>query len=92
MFRLVRTDPPTESDFRSQRSEKPGQVFGGIIECQARGLSVHLDRHDSEQALRLPSLRWSTDLPAAPGPRVRVGYSRPDDLRTTPGGLWRTMT
>ena len=57
VFRLVRTDPPMESDFRSQRSQKPGQVFGGITECQARGLSAHLARHDSEQALKLPSLR-----------------------------------
>ena len=57
VFRLVRTDPPTEEDFESQRAEKPGGTFPGIDECQARGLSVHTERGDSEKALRLPKLR-----------------------------------
>ena len=55
VFRLVRTDPPTETDFRSQREEKPDRAFTN--ECQARGLSVHTERQDSENALRLPTLR-----------------------------------
>ena len=57
VFRLVRTDPPTEEDFKSQRAEKPGHTFLGINECQARGLSVHAERRDSEKALKLPKLR-----------------------------------
>ena len=57
MFRLVRTIPPTEDDFRSQRAEKPRQVFSGVTECQARGLSIHADRADSEQVLKLPTMR-----------------------------------
>ena len=57
MFRLVRTIPPTEDDFRSQRAEKPDQAFAGAAECQARGLSVHADRADSEQVLKLPKMR-----------------------------------
>lgn len=57
VFRLVRTDPPTARDFRSQRAEKPDRIFPGIDECQARGLSVHAERRDSERALRLPALR-----------------------------------
>ena len=57
VFRLVRTNPPTDSDFRSQLAEKPGAVFAGISECQARGLSVHTQRSDSESARKLPSLR-----------------------------------
>ena len=60
VFRLVRTDPPTEDDFKSQREENPGRTFRGVDECQARGLSVHTDRRDSENALRLPKFRrWS---------------------------------
>ena len=57
VFRLVRTDPPTEEDFKSQRAENPGRTFRGVDECQARGLSVHTERSDSENALRLPTLR-----------------------------------
>ena len=52
---LVRTDPPTADDFRSQRAEKPIHHFRD--ECRARGLSVHSDPHDSEQARRLPTLQ-----------------------------------
>lgn len=57
VFRLVRTRPPTADDFRSQRAERPNHVFTGANECEARGLSVHTDRQDSERALKLPSLR-----------------------------------
>lgn len=57
VFRLVRTRPPTDDDFKSQRAEKPGHVFHGATECEARGLSVHAERGDSERALKLPSLR-----------------------------------
>jgi hypothetical protein len=55
-FRLVRNNPPTLDDFRSQRGEKPDAVFQ-VSECQARGLSVFADRRDSERALKLPKLR-----------------------------------
>ena len=55
VFRLVRTNPPTELDFMSQRAVRPGYRFRD--ECQARGLSVHSERSDSEKASRLPTLR-----------------------------------
>lgn len=57
VFRLVRNARPSEEDFRSQRAEKPDQVFHRVTECQARGLSVHTERDDSERALKLPNLR-----------------------------------
>lgn len=57
VFRLVCTDPPTEEDFKSQREENPDRTFPGIDECQARGLSVHTERRDSEKASKLPKLR-----------------------------------
>ena len=57
-FRLVRTNPPTLDDFRSQRAEKPNRVFPDVTECQARGLSAFADRRDLvARALKLPSLR-----------------------------------
>ncbi len=56
VFRLVRTNPPSRDDFRSQRAEKPDAVFR-VSECQARGLSVFTERSDSERALKLPRLR-----------------------------------
>lgn len=57
VFRLVRTSPPAEEDFASQRAENPDRDFGKISECQARGLSVFAERGDSQKALKLPSLR-----------------------------------
>jgi hypothetical protein len=33
------------------------RTFHGVTECQARGLSVHTDRLDSENARKLPRLR-----------------------------------
>ena len=56
LFRLVRTAPPTDDDFRSQRAQRPERDFG-VSECQARGLSVHANRRDSEQLLKLPAFR-----------------------------------
>lgn len=56
VFRLVRGNPPTLDDFRSQRAEKPEAVFQ-VSECKARGVSVFADRRDSERALKLPTLR-----------------------------------
>lgn len=57
VFRLVRANPPTDSDSRSQRAEKPFRRFHGVIECQARGLSVFAARQGAVRALRLPGLR-----------------------------------
>lgn len=57
VFRVVKTDPPTEDDFRSQRAMKPEAVFHGVSECQARGVSVFSDRRDGEKLLKLPRLR-----------------------------------
>lgn len=57
VFRLVRTNPPTDSDFRSQRAEKPSRRFRDVTECQSRGLSVFAARKDAIRASKLPSLR-----------------------------------
>lgn len=58
VFRLVASNPPTNSDFRSQRAERPAAVFPpGISECLARGLSVHTERNDSEKLRLLPRFR-----------------------------------
>ena len=57
VFRLVRTRPPKENDFRSQRAEHPERSFPGIDECRACGLSVFATRSDAERALKLPKLR-----------------------------------
>ena len=77
VFRLVRTNPPTEADFKSQRAEKPDHDFGEITECQARGLSVFTKRDDSHMALKLPSLRGRlicrVQLEAGAGRILRTG-------------------
>lgn len=74
VFRLVRTNPPSEIDFRSQRAEKPDHTFSD--ECQARGLSVHAERRDSEKALRLPTLRGRLVC------RLRLGAGAGEILQT----------
>ena len=58
VFRLVRSNPATPEDFRSQRKEKPDRIFHGVTECQALGLSVFADRRDAEgNALKLQHLK-----------------------------------
>ena len=57
VFRLVRKDPPTDGDFRSQRAENPGREFKDITECQARGLSVFTERRDIAERLKRPNLK-----------------------------------
>ena len=55
VFRLVRTNPPTDDDFRSQRAEKPTVRFN-VSECRARGLSVFVDRLVAERIAKKPNL------------------------------------
>ena len=56
-YRLVKSNPPTSEDFRSLRDLKPNRSFGDLPECQIRGLSVHFDKTDSENLLKLPNLQ-----------------------------------
>ena len=56
VYRLVRHNPPTGSDFRSQREENPDLVLHNVTECQARGLSVFSNRADAERRSRIG--RW----------------------------------
>lgn len=56
--RLVRNNPPTEDDFRSQRSERPLVVFD-VSECLARGVSVYERQADCEKTRKLPRFRRS---------------------------------
>lgn len=57
VFRLIRSDVPTDDDFHSLRAENPTRVYRGLDECRVRGLSVFGTRNDCEQAARLPRLR-----------------------------------
>ncbi len=56
VFRLVRNNPPTYDDFRSQRAEKPNQKFN-VSECQARGLSVFLNPNEAAKCSKYRNLR-----------------------------------
>ena len=57
-FRLVRSVPPVEEDFRSWRAEQPQRGLPKeLTECQARGLSVYAERYDLERILKLPKFR-----------------------------------
>ena len=57
VFRVVKADPPTDEDFRSQRATRPEAVFTNVPECLARGVSVFSDRRDGEKLLKLPRMR-----------------------------------
>ena len=57
VYRLVRNNPPTDDDFRSQRAEHPERVFRNITECQARGLSVRTDLDSAMELMTLRSMR-----------------------------------
>lgn len=56
VFRVVKSDPPTDLDFRSQRAMQPAARWE-ISECLACGLSVFAERRDAEKLLKLPRLR-----------------------------------
>ena len=57
VYRLVRSNPPSDDDFRSQRAERPDRIFRHITECQARGLSVRNDLDSAMELMRLRSMR-----------------------------------
>ena len=54
VFRLVRGDPPKESDFSSQRAEKPQNQFN-VPECVARGVSVFSELGEAKKQLMRPT-------------------------------------
>ena len=56
VFRLVRSDPPTDEDFKSLRALRPLQKFG-TPECVALGLSVHKDLKRCEKLASLPKFK-----------------------------------
>lgn len=58
VFRLVRSNPATLDDFRSQRAERPNAVFT-VSECLARGLSVYAVRQHCEKPRKLPRFRYT---------------------------------
>ena len=56
VYRLVRTLPPTEADFLSQRQEHPERKFTNVTECRARGLSVFTSAEEARR--RLASVKF----------------------------------
>ena len=69
VYRLVRNNPPTNDDFRSQRAERPDRIFRDVTECQARGLSVFASRNVAEQLSTRGSLQRTAvcQVTLAPG-------------------------
>ena len=57
VYRLVRSNPPQDDDFRSQRQMKPSVVFNNVSECQARGLSVYSSRDACIKTMKLPAFK-----------------------------------
>lgn len=56
VYRFVRTNPPREEDFHSQRAAKPTTSFG-VDECRARGLSVFSDLDTCLKYKKLPNFK-----------------------------------
>lgn len=56
VFRLVKTDPPTDSDFKSYRKLNPIKKYD-VPECIACGLSVYADIESIKNLIKLPSLK-----------------------------------
>lgn len=48
-YRLVLNEPPTDDDFRSQRTLEPNRNLG-VSECRTRGLSVFMQASDATRA------------------------------------------
>ena len=54
VYGLVRNNPSTDDDFRSELAERLDRIFRNITECQTRGRSV---RTDLDSAMELMGLR-----------------------------------
>lgn len=63
VYRLVRSNPPTDDDFRSQRSENPTRIFKNVTECQARGLSVRTELDSATDLMKLRTMRGKVLCP-----------------------------
>ena len=50
-YRLVHNDPPTDDDFRSQRTLEPNRDFG-VPECRARDLSIFTQVADAVRVVQ----------------------------------------
>ena len=59
VYRLVRSVPPNDEDFRSQRTEKPTAQFS-VSEYMSRGLSVYTNLGDAEKQTKKPNLKQMT--------------------------------
>jgi hypothetical protein len=58
LFRLVRSNPPTNVDFDSWRALNPEKPCpNGLCECRARAVSVHDDAEASAKLRKLPKFR-----------------------------------
>ena len=56
-YRVVLNEPPTDDDFRSQRTLEPNRDFG-VSECRTRGLSIFMRAADATRiAQRSRNLR-----------------------------------
>ena len=58
VYRLVRTDPPTNTDFKSLRALNTftGPFREAEMECRAHGLSVFCSREDADEKRMLPQI------------------------------------
>ena len=56
VYRLVWSDPPSFDDFRSQRDLDPEGEWD-VTECQARGVSVFIDRRGANKRRRGRNLK-----------------------------------
>lgn len=57
VYRIVRRNPPVDADFRSQRAMFPDRPFPNVLECQARGVSVHDDIEEAQLLLNMRNFR-----------------------------------
>ena len=58
-YRLVKSNPPTEDDFKSNRVKNPGKppYPDPVQECMSCGLSVFCDQGAAKRMLNLPKFR-----------------------------------
>ena len=87
VYRLVRNNPPTDDDFRSQRAERAER---NISECQARGLSVRTELASAVDLMGLRTMRGrmlcQVQLDHGSGRIMQIG----EDHNAARGGRWPT--
>ena len=90
VYGLVRNNPSTDDDFRSELAERLDRIFRNITECQTRGRSVRTDLNSAMELMGFRTMRGGmlcqVQLDHGAGRIMQTGEDRPQQVVAI-GGL-----